>query len=464
MGWTAVHLLALDVITDYTIRDIDGTIIALLRRTDMPDGKHFAWMTPDGVPGLPDDVRPNDMLYGLEHLRDGDEWPIFIVEGAKVADAMRAAGHIALGTVNGASATPSDKVLSHLAGRRVYLWPDNDDVGRAHMKRIADRLNKLDARVYMVPCTDGDDGADAADIDTDTIGSYIAHAVPVVQQHTGPYLMRANDLLMAWEIESQRAKQNERRTLSWSFKQLDEITDGLQPGLICIHAAPGAGKSALALQIATAVNAPVLYLTCEMSVREVLRRVVAHTSGVQKRDLLNSHYTHEEEMKLAQDFMRMASHMSVVDGSADGIKPQWLSNQIALLRKGDPDGHALLIIDSLHSWTLNLMMDGTTEYEGLNDAIQRLREIAVEHSVPVIMIAERNRQSMKDGGLSAVAGSRAAEYRSDVVVSLEISKPDYAGQPIDVEARVLKNRWGSPSMIASLSFDGDTQTFSEVGV
>src|SRR5690606_5258289 len=70
----------------------------------------------------------------------------------------------AVGTVTGASATPGDAALRPLIGRTVYVWPDADDAGREHMRRVAERLRALGAReVRWVEWPDAPDGGDAAD-------------------------------------------------------------------------------------------------------------------------------------------------------------------------------------------------------------------------------------------------------------------------------------------------------------
>ena len=55
-------------------------------------------------------------------------------------------------------------MLSLLKGRRVVLWPDSDDVGRAHMHLVAERLRGIAASVsWLEPPDDVPKGWDAAD-------------------------------------------------------------------------------------------------------------------------------------------------------------------------------------------------------------------------------------------------------------------------------------------------------------
>jgi DNA-binding transcriptional ArsR family regulator len=148
----------------FEIRDVDGKLVALHERYDKPDGKSFVWKLPNGQTGLGGLSTKALPLYGSERLR---QWPgdalVVLCEGEKAAQALLDAGIPALGTVCGAGTTPERSVLRPLAGRRVVLWPDNDDAGRAHMSRIAALLRELGADVRWFAWPESPSGGDAAD-------------------------------------------------------------------------------------------------------------------------------------------------------------------------------------------------------------------------------------------------------------------------------------------------------------
>jgi hypothetical protein len=132
----------------WPICDVAGKHIATLVRLNHPDGaKTPFWTMPDGTKGL-GGMRVEDLpLYGSHLLPIYDEatydGPIYLCEGPKDADALIDKGIPALGTVTGAHTIPSDDSLRVLVGRKVILWPDNDEAGRKHMQRIAERLTFL---------------------------------------------------------------------------------------------------------------------------------------------------------------------------------------------------------------------------------------------------------------------------------------------------------------------------------
>jgi hypothetical protein len=152
--------------TVYEIKNLAGDVVALHARIDRPDKpKVCVWKRPDGQLGL-DGVSPETLpLFGTESLATAEPGArVVLVEGEKAAVALTSRDVLALGTVTGASGTPCDAVLATLTGFRVVVWPDADRVGRAHMARIAARLQALDIVVHQVePQPTATDGWDAAD-------------------------------------------------------------------------------------------------------------------------------------------------------------------------------------------------------------------------------------------------------------------------------------------------------------
>ena len=157
--------VALKTTTTYEVCNRAGDVVALHIRTDKPDGsKGFTWRRPGGLPGLGGVPVVSLPLFGAE-LLDGEDGPVYLVEGEKAAVSLRTLGVLALGTVTGASSTPSAETLADLIGRDVILWPDNDveeSKGPAHMARISERLQNVAKSVRTIRwgTENGDDGAD----------------------------------------------------------------------------------------------------------------------------------------------------------------------------------------------------------------------------------------------------------------------------------------------------------------
>lgn len=158
--------------TRYEIRDTAGEVVAvhvrreLPKRDDQPKAeKTFSWETPDRGPGLHGVPVATLPLYGLPELMAAPaDAQVVVTEGEKACDALRGIGIVAVATVTGANGTPSDETLLPLLERRVFLWPDHDEVGRAHMRNIAESLSLLGTEALMIDWDmanePGDDAAD----------------------------------------------------------------------------------------------------------------------------------------------------------------------------------------------------------------------------------------------------------------------------------------------------------------
>lgn len=105
-------------------------------------------------------------LYRRAEIKNAPE--IIVVEGEKVAEALVGIGIEAVTTSPGGAGKAQHADWRLLAGKRVYLWPDADDVGRQHMKQVMQTLEALDPApdIHLIEPGDLDlvDHEDAADL------------------------------------------------------------------------------------------------------------------------------------------------------------------------------------------------------------------------------------------------------------------------------------------------------------
>jgi 5S rRNA maturation endonuclease (ribonuclease M5) len=145
----------------YTAADGAAVLAQVLRYRLSDGGKTFIQRNAAGEFKAPE-IRP---LYRLPKVA-ADDW-VVLVEGEKCAEALEAIGVTAT-TAMGGSGAPLEKTdWSPLAGKRVILWPDNDEAGRAYMERVASHLRALGCDVSTVDIPAGAppkwDAADARD-------------------------------------------------------------------------------------------------------------------------------------------------------------------------------------------------------------------------------------------------------------------------------------------------------------
>ncbi|MBI4506293.1 MAG: AAA family ATPase [Chloroflexi bacterium] len=232
---------------------IDGDVLEHWRQDLADDEGRLAekrlWWTTNGGLGLNGRRVAALPLYLAERLASAPAGvPAVVTEGEPAGDALLARRVLAVGTVCGAAATPSDDALRPLLGRPVILWPDNDPPGERHMRRIAAALARLGhADVRIVHWADGPAKGDAADF----TGSADEHRA----------LLDAAEPWQAVAADAAEVADGPAPVLVLLADVQPEQVRWLWPGriplgkLTILDGDPGLGKSLLTLDLAARVSA-----------------------------------------------------------------------------------------------------------------------------------------------------------------------------------------------------------------
>lgn len=284
-----------------------------------------------------------------------------------------------------------------------------------------------------------------------------------------PIPYRLSDLLDVWQDDADAAHDayttGTARGPVTALPTLDKRLGGyLAPGLHVLHGGPGSGKTALALQMAGTCGSPAVYVTCEMSPLELLRRTAARVTSTFLGRFKTGELSPQASMDLARRAVAASPDLWLMD--ATGCYPERNDIWTAALAARGNGRHILVVVDSVHAWAMgaNNGENGDTEYESLNIHLQSLNAMALALNCPVLAIAEQNRASKGQGGMSAGAGTRKLEYTAGTVMDLHKEKdaeedPHTYETPITL--RLPKNRSGSGNKSIRLLFHGPCQTFRE---
>lgn len=239
-----------------------------------------------------------------------------------------------------------------------------------------------------------------------------------------------------------------------------ELAGAFAPGVHFIHGNAGAGKTAFALQAAADCQMAALFVTCEMAPAELLRRHTARATKTYLNRLKSGEMTGADAERLALQAIEAAPHLAFVDATVAPAALAFLCDAGQIVKRDAR--HLLIVVDSLHSWAQGLS-SGLPEYEALNVAVSDLQRLAHRLNCAVLVVSERNRDSMKTGGINAGAGTRKIEYGAETVIDLERAsdaKEDGAGE-VEVKLTLAKNRHGAAGKAMRLKFHGALQRFSE---
>ena len=271
--------------------------------------------------------------------------------------------------------------------------------------------------------------------------------------------------------------------LKTGITPFDALTGGIRPGVTVIGGEPGAGKSAMALQMAANValaGSRVLYVSLEMDYQQCAARVASYASTTQGDPLKPFSWSR------AWETARAARHR-IDQGTRDG-RAQEVMHELS--HGGDPvitaarfmaesmpglaicaDGSAadierfeataatacdlgarLVVLDYLQL----LQAPGLSDYERTGAVSKALTALATAHGVPFVVLSSLSRDGGRSPDMHAYRGSGQIEYDAGLAVLL--TKGDGPGA---VALHVVKNRHGECRADPyPLEFDGAHNRFT----
>ncbi len=260
-----------------------------------------------------------------------------------------------------------------------------------------------------------------------------------------------------------RVSGNPRGAISGLASLDRELSGAFAPGVHFIHGNAGTGKTAFCLQVAADARCPALFVTCEMSPVELLRRHTARITSTFLGRLKSGEMRGEDAERLALQACEAAPDLAFADATTGPASPAYIFDCAQIVKRDTP--HLLIVVDSLHSWAQGTAPDGANEYEALNAGVSGLQRLASRLGCAVLVVSERNRDSMKSGGINAGAGTRKIEYGAETVIDLErdTKQAEDGGGEVEIKLTLAKNRHGTAGKPMALRFNGALQRFTEAG-
>lgn len=213
------------------------------------------------------------------------------------------------------------------------------------------------------------------------------------------------------------------------FTYLDKVTGGWQPGQLIIDAGrPGMGKSASATDFARNAGQEgykVAIFSLEMSAFEIWGRIISKGLGINSRVFTKRQYKKSLLPKIENEILK---HENIyIDGSVNLSITTFVSKARRMKREYGID---LIIVDYLQLMKGDIGVDYKgNETKELNDISRGLKSVAMELKIPVISLAQLNRDVDKRKPpipkLPDLKGSGAIEQDADLV--LFHYRPEYYG-------------------------------------
>lgn len=207
----------------------------------------------------------------------------------------------------------------------------------------------------------------------------------------------------------------------YGYRDLDVKTGGLHNGeLVILAARPSMGKTAFAMNVAENValrqNVPCLFISLEMSAIELADRLLCSVARVNGYRLRNGTISQDDRLRLVEKAAEVAKAPLFVDDSPGRTVSEIAAAARRIKRRSG--GLGLIVIDYLQLIEPDNSKD--PRQEQVAKIARRLKGLAREMEVPVICLAQLNRQTeaSKDNipRLSHLRESGAIEQDADVVM------------------------------------------------
>ncbi|MEY4202056.1 MAG: Replicative helicase [Verrucomicrobiota bacterium] len=223
------------------------------------------------------------------------------------------------------------------------------------------------------------------------------------------------------QIEEMHSRQGQTTGLSTGFTDLDKMTTGFHGGeMIVIAARPSMGKTSLAMNIAEHValdlKLPVGVFSLEMSADSLVLRMLCSRARVNLRDIREGFLAERDFPKLTAVAGKMAAAPLFIDDTAGLSILQLRAKARRMHQQHDVK---LFVIDYLQLLRSTAKRAENRQQE-IADISQGIKALAKELKVPVIVLAQLNRELEKRGPgekpkLSDLRESGSIEQDADLV-------------------------------------------------
>ena len=275
------------------------------------------------------------------------------------------------------------------------------------------------------------------------------------------------------------------RGFSTGYPELDDMSGGLKRSeMIVLAARPSIGKTTLAMNIAANValahtkdpehkKVAIGVFSLEMNTQSLVMRMVASEAEVSLRDMVGSEVSTNEFAGISRAANTLRDTEIHIDDSAQIDIMELRSKSRRMKEKFDVD---LIVIDYLQLIQGRGQNKNASREQEVAQISGSIKAIAKELDIPVIILAQLNRQAEQGGGkekaprpqLSHLRESGSIEQDADIVMilhrdrSLQIEEDQakIQAEGIPTELIIAKNRNGETGIV-TLNFRPQYTKFEE---
>lgn len=249
----------------------------------------------------------------------------------------------------------------------------------------------------------------------------------------------------------------EQNGIPTPWQWLNRSTGGLKAGnLIILAARPSVGKTSAAAQMVLHLidlEIGAVFVSLEMSKRDIVRKIVAAKAGVSLTEWQNGELNGDDRRSVARATQAVRSAEVFLDDQPRATVP---GIHAAILRHMADHDCRMVVVDYLQLLTPT-GRGSSNRTEDVSEITRGLKLMAMELGVPVIALSQLSRASVQQNRrprLDDLRDSGSIEQDADVVMFLHRAEKPF------IELIVAKQRLG-PIGEVRMVFDRKTGTFAE---
>lgn len=177
------------------------------------------------------------------------------------------------------------------------------------------------------------------------------------------------------------------------FKDLDEMTSGLQPSdLIIVAARPSMGKTAFAMNLVESVlikaEKPVLVFSMEMPADSILMRMLSSLGQINQTRVRSGKLEEDDWPRLTTAVSMLKDRPLYIDDTA-GLSPSELRSRARRVAREIKQEFGMIMVDYLQLMQIPGMNEGRTAE--ISEISRSLKALAKELKCPVVALSQLNR-------------------------------------------------------------------------
>lgn len=256
--------------------------------------------------------------------------------------------------------------------------------------------------------------------------------------------------------------------LSTGFRDLDEVTNGLQRSdLILVAARPSMGKTAFTLNIAQNVairqDKSVAFFSLEMSKEQLVGRILSSVSEVSSEKLRTGQLQTDDWTRLAKAMEVMGKAPLYIDDTP-GLTTQEMRSKLRRLKV--EHGLDLIIVDYVQLMQGRSSGNSDNRQQEISEISRNLKLIAREMNVPLIALSQLSgveSRTDKRPILSDLRESGSLEQDADIVAFLYRDKYyNENSEKGDITEVIIRKHRNGALKTVELMFQGELTRFRDV--